>query len=736
MTSPYAHARIVAIDCAAARAVSGVHAVVTGEDYPVLTGNFVADRPPVAFGKIRYFGEPVAVVVAETERLAKHAASLIRLELEPLPVVQSPSEALKPDAPLVHEALGSYRRFGDTHPVPGTNIANRVRIRKGDMAAGWAASDVTAEGSYAFNNADHAAMEPRCSIVEAMPDGTIDVTTSTQDPYILKRLFNRFFDADQSKVIVHTPLVGGGFGGKGSVYLEYVAYLASLACGGRPVKVNNTRETDMVSAPCHIGLEARVKLGATRDGKLTAAEITLLFDNGGYADIGTIVVQSAAADCTGPYRIDNVRCDALGVYTNHPYATAFRGFGHLENHFCIERTMDLLAKKLGLDPLELRARNAILPGDTSPTQAPLNRSNLGDLPACIAKLKPLIRWDEGDRVVIGRDRVRAKGYACIWKTSGSQIDSGSGAFLTFNHDGSMNLSVGAVELGQGNRTVMAQILAERMRVPVDQVHVMLDVDTQVTPEHWKTVASSSTMMVGRAVLDAADDAIAQLKRNASLVFGVPVGELDYGDGFVFVRAEPGRRLSFASLMSGYMDANGSAVGEPVLGRGRYQVHGLTTMNPETGKGIPGEQWTVGAEAVEVEYNVRDCTYRLLKAVSVIDAGKVINEGTARGQVTGAMSMGLSFATRESFQYDPNGVVLNPQLRTYKVIRYGETPEYVAAFVETPYGEGPFGARGISEHGTIGMPAALANALSVAAGAQLNRLPLTPETIWRCTTGRE
>ncbi|SFI36609.1 Molybdopterin-binding domain of aldehyde dehydrogenase [Paenibacillus sp. UNC496MF] len=184
-------------------------------------------------------------------------------------------------------------------------------------------------------------------------------------------------------------------------------------------------------------------------------------------------------------------------------------------------------------------------------------------------------------------------------------------------------------------------------------------------------------------------------------------------------------------MSGYMDANGSAIGEPVLGRGRYRVHGLTTIDPETGRGVPGEQWTVGAEAVEVEYDTRDCTYRLLKAISVIDAGKVINEGTARGQVTGGMSMGLSFATRESFQYDPNGVVLNPQLRAYKVIRYGETPEYVAAFVETPYADGPYGARGISEHGTIGMPAALANALSVAAGVELNRLPLTPETIWRC-----
>ena len=734
VTSPYAHARIVRIDCAKALEASGVHAVVTGADYPVLTGPVLADRPPLAVGKVRYFGEPLAVVVADTEQLAKRAAALIRAEFVALPTVQSPGEGLKPDAPLVHEELGSYEKIVDVYPVPGTNIGNFVKIRKGDMEAGWAASEVTIEDEFAFNSSDHAAMEPRCAIVEAMPDGTVDVQTSTQDPFIIKRLFQRFFGAEQSKVLVHTPLVGGAFGGKGSIHLEYIAYIASRACGGRPVKINNPRETDIVSAPCHVGLEAKVKLGATRDGKLTAAKITLLFDNGGYTDIGAIVSTSAAVDCTGPYRIDHVWCDALSVYTNHPYATAFRGFGHLESHFCVERAMDLLAAKLEMDPLELRRRNAILPGDTTPTQAPLDRSNLGDLPACIERLKPLIDWKGGGRVAVDGERVRATGIACIWKTSGSDIDTGSGAIVTFNHDGTMNLSVGAVELGQGNRTVMAQLLAERIRVPVDRVHVMLDIDTQVTPEHWKTVASSSTMMVGNAVLDAADDAVVQLKANAALVLKRPPEELDYGGGYVYVRSDPSAKLSYASLMSGYMYPDGSAVGEPVIGRGRNRVHGLTRLDPETGKGIPGEQWTVGAEAVTVEYNTRDCTYRMLQAVSVIDAGKVINAATARGQLTGGMSMGLSFATREAFLYNEDGIVLNPQLRYYKLIRYGETPEYVVDFVETPYQQGPYGARGISEHGTIGMPAALANALSVAAGVPLNRLPLTPEQIWRCTQG--
>lgn len=734
VTSPCAHARIASIDVSQALAVGGVHAVLTGEDCPVLTGSVLADRPPLAYRKVRYYGEPIAVVVAETEQVAKRAAGRIRAAFEPLAVVLSPDAALRPDAPLIHEDLASYRTYGEVYPVPRTNIGNFIKIRKGDMQAGWAASDAVVEGAYAFNVSDHAAMEPRCAIVEAMPGGQVEIRTSTQDPYSMKRQFQRFFQVEPSQVVVHVPFVGGGFGGKGSVQLEYIAYLASKACGGRPVKINNTREADLVSSPCHIGLEAKVKLGATRDGTLTAIQITFLFANGGYADEGATVVQAAAIDCTGPYRVDNVWCDSLCVYTNQPYATAFRGFGHAEASYCVERTMDLLARKLGMHPLELRRLNAIKPGDTTPTQAPLDRSNLGDLEQCIDKLKRLIRWEEGERIVVDHRTVRAKGFACVWKTFGP-VDSGSGATITFNKDGTMNLGVGAVEIGQGNRTAMAQILAERMDVPVERVRVKMEVDTQITPEHWRTVGSSTTMLVGRAVLAAADDAIAQLKQNAALVLEQAPEQLEAGQGRVYVRDDPAVGLAFGDIADGYTYPDGSMAGKPVIGRGSYLLHRQTKSDPATGRGIPGPQWTVGAQAVEVEFDTRDCTYRMLKAASVIDAGKVINEGTARGQVLGGMNMGLSFASREAFLFDEAGVVLNPQLRSYKLTRFGENPQYLAEFVETPYMEGPYGARAVGEYGTIGMPGALANALSVAAGVELNELPLTPELIWRAQGGR-
>jgi CO/xanthine dehydrogenase Mo-binding subunit len=730
LTSPYAHAKILSIDTSKALEVSGVQTVLTGDKFPVLTGTTLADRPPLAVEKVRYFGEPFAIVVAETELLAKHAAELVLAKFEPLPVVTSPSAALLPEAPLIHKNLGSYKTYGEVYPVPKTNIGNHVKIRKGDIQEGWAESDVVVEGVFAFPSSDHCAMEPRCTIVEAAPSGFIHIQTSTQDPYIIKRFFNRYFQVDESKVIVHVPFVGGGFGGKGSIQLEYIAYLASRACGGRPVKLNNTRESDMVSSPCHIGLEAKFRLGARKDGKLTAAKITFLFDTGGYTDQGAVVTKAAAVDCTGPYRIDNVWCDSLCIYTNHPYATSFRGFGHPEAHFCIERTMDLLAKRLQMDPLHLRLVNAIRPGDTTPTQAPLNRSNVGDLEQCIVKLKELIHWNEGQYNCMDPFKVKAKGLACVWKTSSATMDSGSGAVITFNHNGTLNLSVGSVELGQGNRTIMTQILAERMKMKVQQIHIKIDIDTQITPEHWKTVGSTSTMMVGRAVLDAAEDAIKQLKKNASLVLNRPLDELEVGYGKVYARDNPNISLKIHEVAMGYMSSNGSVIGDPVIGRGRYMVHHLTTLDPQTGKGIPGPQWTVGAQAVEVEFDTRECTYKILKAASVFDAGKVINEGTARGQIMGGMNMGLSFASREAFLYNEVGMVLNPQLRTYKLIRFGENPHYLVDFVETPYMEGPYGARGIGEYGTIGMAPALANALSVAAGVELNQLPLTPELIWR------
>ncbi|WEG12877.1 xanthine dehydrogenase family protein molybdopterin-binding subunit [Pullulanibacillus sp. KACC 23026] len=735
LISPYAHAAITSIDFSEAWKVPGVKAILGDEPFP-LVGEAIKDRPPIAYKKVRYHGEPVAVVVADNLISAKRAVAAIKVTYEPLPVVNSPREAFQKQAHLVHEHIERYEKNESVYPVPGTNIANFTKIRKGDLEKGYLESDVTAEFNVSFNPSDHAAMETRSSTAEIKADGTVVITASSQAPFAIKRLMNWYFGIESGKVIVNTPLVGGAYGGKASIQLEVIAYLASKAVGGRPVKLTNTREEDMITSPVHIGLDATIKLGATKEGLLKAAEITFLFDGGAYSDKAVDISVAGAVDCTGPYRIDNVWCNSYCLYTNHPYPGAFRGYSHSEVLFAFERTMDVLAEKLNMDPLELRSINAILPGDTSPTQVPLTASTLGNLSECIKRLKELMHWEDGQKSEVKGRKVRVKGVCCIWKNSTFDTDATSGVILTFNPDGSINLMSGVVEIGTGTKTVLAQILAEQMKMDVQQIHVKMLVDTQTTPEHWKTVGSRGTFMAGRAVIEAAKDAKRQLKERAAFVLRSNVEDLEVANGKVFQAEHPEVSIDIKDIAYGYTFPNGQTIGGEIIAKGTYTYTNATHLDPETGKGNPGPEWSVGAQGVEVELDTRDYTYRIIKAYSVIDVGGVLNEKAALGQVMGAMSMGLAFGGRETFVIDRYGRVLNPQLRTYRPLRYGEQPEYVVEFVKTPCKEAPYGARAVGEQGLIGMPAALGNCLSTAIGVQLRSLPLIPEQLWRASKEKQ
>ena len=727
--SPYAHAWIEEMDISEAMAVPGVHNIVTGGNLP-LTGEEIRDRYPIAFNKVRYHGEVVALVIAETQRIAQAAAELIRVSYKPLPVVNSPTEALEDNSPILHEQLGEYEKIPDVMPKPGTNIANHSKIRKGDKDKGWKESEWTIEQVFSFNPSDHAAMETRCAMAEITGEGEIIIHSSSQAPFMIKRLISEYFQIEIGKITVHTPLVGGAYGGKASIQLEFLAYIASRAVGGRKVKVLNSREEDMLTSPGHIGLEARVRLGADRKGILKVAEIIYLWDGGAYSDKATDLSRAGAVDCTGPYHIENIYCDSLCMYTNHPYAAPFRGFAHSEVLFAFERTMDNLARKLGMDPLELRRINAIRPGDETPTQVRLNSSTVGNLPGCIEELKKLMNWEKGSYEKISPTQIRAKGICCIWKNSTIDPNASSGAILLFNPDGSVNVISGVVEIGTGTKTVLTQMVADQLKMDISRVFVQMDIITKSTPEHWKTVASRGTLMAGRAVTMACQDAINQLKMTASTILKAPVEDIEIGNETVYWREEPDKALSYKELAYGYSYPEGNAIGGQIIGRGHYVIPGITTLDKETGAGKPGPEWTVGAQGVEIEYNPINHRYKILKAISVIDAGRVLHQKMAEGQVMGAMSMGIAFAARETFYFDERGRVQNPQLRTYRPLRYGEHPQYICRFLETPHLEASYGARGLGEHGLLGMPAALANGLSTAANTSLHELPLLPELIWR------
>ncbi len=584
---------------------------------------------------------------------------MIEVSYQPLPVVNSPKEALRPGATLIHENLATYQKGEQVYPEPSTNIGSRTKIRKGNIDMGWNESDVTVEASFSFSPSDHLAMETRCVTAEIRQDGVVVFSSATQSPYIIKKVMGDFFNLEEGKVIVYTPLVGGAYGGKAAIQLELIAYMASLAVGGRRVKLQNTREEDMITSPVHIGLEANIKLGATLGGKLTAAEILYTFDSGAYADKGPTISRAAAVTCTGPYRLENISCDSLSVYTNHPYAAAYRGFGHAELLFAFERTMDILANKLDIDPFDLRKYNSILPGQTTPTQSMLNSSTVGNLPQCIDRLKQLMDWKKETVIPVNERKVRAKGISCVWKTSTINSEASSGVNLLFNFDGSINVISGIVEIGTGTKTILAQMLAEKLKMNIDKIHVKMEIDTQTTPEHFKTVASRGVFMSGRALLKAADDAIRQLKDVTSRVLMCSPDDLEVGYEKVYVRDEPEVFLKVEDVCYGYKYPNGYGIGGQVIGRGTYTLRHLTSLDRNTGAGKPGPEYIVGAQGVEIELDTRDYTYKILKAYSVIDAGKVLNNKAAQGQIMGAMSMGLNFGSTETFEFSEDGKSTQP-----------------------------------------------------------------------------
>ncbi len=734
--SECAHGLIKKVDVSAARAVQGVRAVLTGEDSLLLCDGTLRDRPPLARVKVRYFGEPVALVVAADERAAEEAVSLIRVEYATLPVVRTPSEALCPGAPLIHGDPSAYFRVNpEVTPEKNSNICDRWQLRKGDALKALAESPVTVEAAYFLPPSDHIAMETRAARASVDADGVAHILTSSQSPYEVQKLLSAYFGLDQNKVRVQTPLVGGAFGGKSAVQLEVLACLASFAAGGRPVRLQNTRENDIAASPCRVGFEAKLCLGASQKGRLLGARMEYYVDSGAYAGISPVIARAVLADCTGPYRVDHVWCDAYAVYTNHTYASPFRGFGHEALTFCVERTMEKLAQKLSIDAAELRALNAVRENDVSPTGVRLTLSNTGNLNACISRVKELINWSEGNRVALGGGKVRAKGFACLWKTSNSPTDAVSGAVVTCNADGSLNLNCGCVEFGPAMKTTAAQILSMEMKMDLSKIHVDMGVDTALNPEHWKTVASMTTFMLGRAVMRAADDLKRQLKAHASVALRCPEDELEAENERVYARHDKSMFVEWKDIVHGYCHENGNAVGAQVIGRGGFVMSDLNRLDPETGRGKVGDSWTVGAQAAEVEYDEKEMTYRLIKLVSVLDAGKVLNPPMAQALTKGGMCMGIGLATRESFVFDARGRLLDTSLRTYKLLHFGEQPQYLVEFVETPQINAPYGARGIAEHGILGVAPAIVNALCAATGEQFDTLPVTPECIWRIKQGK-
>ncbi len=726
--STYAHARIKRIDYSDALKVPGVVKVFTGKDFPFKVGIYAADRDVLARDKVLYYGHPVAGVVAESLEAAEEAAELISVEYEPLEPVLTIEDALKPDAPLVHERLGEYRHASFINPRPGTNIANYLKLRKGDVKKGFEEADIIVEKEYREPLISHAYMENWVGVARVRSDGTVEVWSSHQSPFAVRYLLAASLNIPVGKIVVHHLYVGGGFGGKAGLLLEHIPVLFSMKLNGRPVRLELNREENFLYMAQRAGYLFKMKTGAKRNGRLVAHYGEYYLDAGAYADYTVNIGRSVGFVPTGPYDIPNIYVDSITVYTNKVPTTAFRGFGMQEMHFAFEQQIDLIARELGIDPLKIRLINALIPGKSYlPTQVRL-REDAGDPAGTMRRAAELIGWGSPKEGTDKPWKFRGRGIAAFWKGPVQPPNAASSAIVKVNEDGSIDVLVGTGEMGQGTITALAQIVAEELGIPVEKVRVSPVRSTDAVPYTWQTVGSRGLYSEGQALLRALNDLKKQMRSIASRVFNVFEDEIEIKDGKACVKGKPWNCIKLEEMALGYTFPNGSTIHGPLIGRGSHVPSQTTYLDPETGKGEPKPFMTFGAGAVEVEVDLLNMKVRVIKASLVLDT-PVINPGLALGQAYGGIVMGVSITLGEKLEFTEDGKLVNPNLTDYKVSRAGDIPdEMIVDFLGVGQRNAPYGAKGIGELTMIAWPAAIANAIYDAIGVRITELPITPDKL--------
>jgi carbon-monoxide dehydrogenase large subunit len=719
LRSPHPHARILHIDATKARSLPGVVAVVTGKDFPGSLGATVQDQSFLAGDKVRFVGDAVAAVAAVNLDTAEEALSLIHVEYELLPALFDPVEAMKSREVLIHENLSQYAVAPGIFPVPGTNICNHFKLRKGDPERGFKESDLVLEDTYRSQMVQHAHLETHAAIAQVDSSGKILIWSNTQTPYFNRKALAKSLNLPLNQVRVMVTTLGGGFGGKSYLKAEPICVALALKSKGRPVKLVFTREEEFGVAPVRHPTVIRCKTGMKKDGTWLAQETELIFDTGAYADIGPRVCRNAGFSAAGPYQVPNVRIDSYCVYTNHPIGGAFRGFGIPQVSWAIESHLDVMVEKLGLDPVEVRLKNAVEEGSLSVTGQVLHSVGLKET---LRQAAEKIGWRKAS------GPYRGKGIACMHKST--VTPSSSAAFVKLNEDASVTLLCSAVEMGQGSSTILAQIASEELGIPVEKIS-MVRPDTDVTPYDMASVSSRSTFFVGNAVRRAAADAREQLLQIAAEILEANPLDLVIEAGKVMVRGVPEKAIPIAELPLGeafYVGAKGRGRGRPVLGRGSFTVEDATPLDRETGQGKnPSAFWMYATQAAEVEVDPRSGRVKVLRISSAHDVGKSIHPVAIEGQIQGALVMGVGTALFEEMELE-KGRVKNPSFAEYKLPSALDAPEMIPIIVEELHAQGPYGAKGLGEPALAPTAAAIANAIYAAVGVRVKDLPITPEKI--------
>ncbi len=730
LESPHAHALIKGIDISKAEKLPGVLKVVTGKDFPYKFGLYMKDRFIFAQDRVRFVGEQVAAVIARDLKTAQKALGLIKVKYETLTPVFDPLQAVTDDSPVVHPDLGSYEHVPWFFPKKGTNISHLRKIRKGDIEKGFEEADFILEDTYRVPRYAHCAIEPHIAVGLLDYAGRLTVWASSQSPHTQRNLFAQAFAPlgfSHKDVRVITPYVGGGFGGKAGLTMEILAAALATAVRGNPVKVRWTRAQEFYNTYQRQQVVSKLKIGVKKDGTITAFQLANYWDEGAYVEYGANVVNASGLSATGPYRVPNAHIDSFCIYTNLPPGGPYRGFGYSEMMFSVESHMSRLAAAIGMSPREFRKKNGIRKGDTLAYGAEMNENGLIE---CIDRVAEAVAFGKKEESK-DPNKVIGKGMAAIWKAPAMPPNASSAAFLKFNEDGSINILVSGMEIGQGYLTVMAQIAAEILTVPVSKIRVETP-DTDRNPYEWQTVASHVTWSCGNAVKHAALDARGQIFDTVHRSFQYEIDSLYLQDEKVKCTTDPEFELSLRELViDGIMVEDGTFRGGPVLGRGIFMPEFTSAFSdPETGQGgHPNVHYTVGASAIVLEIDRQTGKMRVLKAAEAIDAGKALNPDLVKHQIIGGFLQGLATVLYEDIRFDENGKLLNPNFSDYKIPTALDIPEkIIPIIVEVPQHDGPFGARGVAEHTMIPVAPAVANAVEDALGIRIKSMPITAEKI--------
>jgi carbon-monoxide dehydrogenase large subunit len=701
--------------------------VVTGQDFPKNIGLYLIDRPIFARDRVRYVGEPVAGVVASSEEIAEEAIQLVEVGYEVLTAVFDPVVAAQPEAPLLHPELGEYEVANFIFPQPGSNISEHFKLRKGDVQPAWPQCAAIVEQRFRLPQIQHVPIEPHVAVGLWEPSEQVTLWTCSQSPFAQRDLIAQSLDIPHGNLRVVSPFVGGGFGGKAGISMEVCAVAMAQAVKGHPVKLRMTREEEFIGTTVRQSLVADTKIGCDADGNLLAMETSYYFGGGAYTDYGVNIARAAGYSCTGPYRIPNVKGDSYCVYTNQPIGSAMRGFGMPEIHWGIEQIMDQLAEQIGMDPAEFRRRNCVKSGDTILTGMEMPPI---DLVACIDQVTQAIDWGVLDAPSAPHKR-RGKGLAIMWKAPAMPPNPGSAAIVRFNEDATVNVSIGAQDLGQGAFTVLAQMAAEALGVPFEWVRISVPVDTKYSPYEWQTVASRITWSTGNAVRTAALDARRKILEVAAEHLGEKPEDLDIKDGTIF-SYQTEEELPLQGMVIYGLPNEGFEgwKGGPIVGEGKFMPTYVTNLDFETGQGTRAVvHYTVGAQAVELEVDTETGEIDVLAIASSYDVGKAINPDLIMTQIEGGAVHGMSSAY-EGLKFDEAGQPLNPNLVDYRIATAMDIPREIhGSFVETPLEDGPWGARGVGEHVMVPTAPAMANALYNALGIRFHDLPLSAETVY-------